>query len=334
VRRTLFLPPLVAFCAVAAATTGVARAASTPTVVSAAVTPFTAAIGDRLTLTIVIEHEPGMTFEGPPLDADFGGAEAIARAEPEREAIGGGERTTLRYTIVSFQTGAASVAPLEIAWRGADGSGGTVTAPPAPYAIESTVDPGDDTLRPLKPQLEIPQPAPPSAVPAAVVAAMAGLTAFGYWLVRRTVMLRPPSAAPAPAAPSTPPEDVARGELAAIAAAGLAERDPAQYYARVAAAVRRYLSDRFAFPAYAMTRREMERGMRRAGIDRWPARLTANLLEQCDAVQFAMFRPAMERREQDLAAAYEIVRLTSPPERGPDEPQAERPGPNTSAMNP
>jgi hypothetical protein len=70
------------------------------------------------------------------------------------------------------------------------------------------------------------------------------------------------------------------------------------------------LSQRFGFAAYAMTRREMEREMRHHGIDRWPARLTANLLEQCDAVEFGKFRPAIERRSHDLAAAYEIVQLT------------------------
>ncbi len=284
-----------------------------PTVVSAAVEPFTAAVGQRLTLTIIVEHEPGMTIEGPALDADFGSAEAVARAEPERVAIDRGERTTLAYTLVAFEAGPATVAPLELVWRAADGSSGTVTAPAAPYAIESVVQPGDDALRPLKPQLDIPQPAPSPAVPAAFVAAMAGLTALGYWLLRRTILVRPAPVPVGPVSPAGPAADeVARAALGEIAQQELAERDPAAYYARIAATVRQYLSARFAFPAYAMTRREMERGMRRAGIDRWPARLTVNLLEQCDAVQFAMFRPATERRQQDLAAAYEIVRLTSP----------------------
>jgi hypothetical protein len=60
-----------------------------------------------------------------------------------------------------------------------------------------------------------------------------------------------------------------------------------------------------------MTRTELQREMSRAGIDRWPARVTANLLEQCDAVQFAGFVPPPERREADLTAAYEIVEITS-----------------------
>jgi hypothetical protein len=62
-----------------------------------------------------------------------------------------------------------------------------------------------------------------------------------------------------------------------------------------------------------MTRRELERGMTRAGVDRWPARLMANLLEQCDAVQFGGFAPAPARIDADLTAAYEVIQLTAPP---------------------
>jgi hypothetical protein len=84
-------------------------------------------------------------------------------------------------------------------------------------------------------------------------------------------------------------------------------------YAAIAAITRAYLTGRYDFPAFAMTRRELQRGMTRAGVDRWPARLVANLLEQCDAVQFGGFVPAPTRVDADLTAAYEIVQLTAPP---------------------
>ena len=90
-----------------------------------------------------------------------------------------------------------------------------------------------------------------------------------------------------------------------------------EFYGALAFTLRHYLSEQFGFPAYAMTRRELQRHTSRAGIDRWPARLTANLLEQCDAVQFAGFRPAPERVEADLTAAYEIIELTSGDEAAP-----------------
>jgi hypothetical protein len=171
--------------------------------------------------------------------------------------------------------------------------------------------PGDTSLRPLKPQLDIHEPAPSPVVPALFVAAFAGLTAFGYVLHRRAAALRPAYRGVIDALPPPSAEALARQQLQQLVDDGLAERDVAEYYTRIASVVRGYLSARFAFPAYAMTRRELEREMRRSGIDRWPARVTANLLEQCDAVEFAQFRPAPARRAADLTAAYEILDLTS-----------------------
>ncbi|MFI5179555.1 MAG: hypothetical protein ACHQO8_13375 [Vicinamibacterales bacterium] len=69
-----------------------------------------------------------------------------------------------------------------------------------------------------------------------------------------------------------------------------------------------------------MTRSELERNAAGAHIERWPARLIANLLEQCDAAEFAAFRPALERRAADLTAAYEIVELTADTDVGAAEP--------------
>jgi hypothetical protein len=301
---------------IAAAVLGISFCASgahaaNPTVTSIDVEPFVARIGDRMTLTITVAHDTGITISGPGAAEDFGGLELIEIAEPVTTPADEGETTTLVYTVAAFTLGNDAVPPLEINWRG-PGIEGTVTTPAAPFTVDGTVQPGDDTILPLKAQFEIPQPAPPPYVPATFVAMMAGLTVAGYWLMRRAMAVQPPPLLRPGAVMAAPdPALVARWQLDALALSGAATTDPGAYYASLAATVRRYLSARYEFPAYALTRREMERGMRQAGIDRWPARLTANLLEECDAVQFAVFRPAIERREQDLTSAYEIVDVTS-----------------------
>jgi hypothetical protein len=147
-------------------------------------------------------------------------------------------------------------------------------------------------------------------VPVLFGASFIVLTLFGYWLIRRAIDARP--AEPAPFEPALTPADRARQALDALVASGAGERDVRAHYARLAEIVRAYLSERFGFAGYAMTRREMERGMARAGIDRFAGRVTANLLEQCDAVQFAGFRPPPERIDADITAAYEIVQMTEP----------------------
>jgi hypothetical protein len=288
--------------------------------VSAQIDPFVSTVGDRLTLTIVIDHDPGTTIEGPDDAADYGDANLIEIAEPETQAIANSdrERTTLRYTLAVFETGQGQLPRLEINWR-TETERDTMRTLEVPYTVDSVVAPTDNTLRPLKAQLELPQPAPPPYVPATFVVMMAGLTVFGYWLIRRTIAVQPPPLRPAVVPPPLPTAaDIARIQLDDLSASGLVSSDPAEYYTRLAAITREYLSERFGFAAYAMTRREMEREMRRHGIDRWPSRVTANLLEQCDAVEFAQFRPAAERRAHDLDAAYEIVELTREGQASPE----------------
>ena len=210
---------------------------------------------------------------------------------------------------MAFKPGDYTIPPMQIGWRATDGTNGTTTSESRAVHIASVLTPGDSNLRPLKPQIELDDPAPPPFMPVLFVALFAALTVFGYSLVARAINARPtPVSIPTHAAP-TPPADVrARAALDAIADA---TDDLPAYYAAIASTIRGYLSERFGFAAYAMTRRELERSATAAGLDRWPARLTANLLEQCDAVVFATFRPAPERVAADLTAAYEIIGLTS-----------------------
>jgi hypothetical protein len=288
------------------------NAAAPPSVASITVEPAHATVGDQITLTIAVDHDAATTIEGAGFGADVGAFEIVAVAPPRTEQHDDASRTTIAYTLAAFRTGALTIPPQTITYRGTSGTGTLATAATA-VTIASVLSPGDTELRPLKAQIDLGDPAPSPIVPALFVAAFAALTAFGYVLVRRAAAIVPmPAPAASVTAPAPPSADqIARAALDAIAAADLAADAP-EYYARIAATVRTYLSARFDFPAYAMTRRELEYGATDSGIDRWPARVIANLLEQCDAVEFATFRPAPERRAADLTAAYEIIELTTP----------------------
>ncbi len=287
-----------------------AHAQQAPAIVAVRVTPDTATIGDRLELTIEVDHDDAFTVEGPGFGANFGKLELIAIADPRTESRDGVSRTTFGYTLAAFVTGAVELPRLPVRWRGAAGEG-TISTPAQTITIESVLAPNETELRPLKPQLDIADPAPSPIVPITYVAMFVALTALGYVLVSRAVGARPAGAAAASEIALTPAE-AARASLDALAAAGAAGCDLASYYATIAVTVRRYLSERYGFPAYAMTRTELQRHMTREELGRWPARLTANLLEECDAVQFAGFSPAPERADADLTAAYEIIELTQP----------------------
>lgn len=280
----------------AAATSALAA----PRITETSLEPSVATVGDRLTLRIVVEHEAGETIEGPGFGDDYGGLEIVEIPEPQtRDGA-----TTLTYVLTSFETGVITVPPLTVAWTGGDGPGSALTEPRT-VNIESVLQPGETDLRPLRPQLEIEEGAPSPALPVLFVAMMAALTAFGYVLLQRAIAARPVP----PVIPAPPPTPGARARAALDAVDDL---DVKARYGVIAETVRRYLSERYGFAAYAMTRTELEREMRRAAVDRWSARVTANLLEQCDAVQFAAYIPPPERVDADLTAAYEVIELTSP----------------------
>ena len=98
-------------------------------------------------------------------------------------------------------------------------------------------------------------------------------------------------------------------------AEGLIDSDPVRAYRGLAALVRRVLADRYSLPANALTSRELQRRMESHGVDRWQTRLVGGFLDECDAVVYAGYLPAAERRQADLTMAREIVEseLTSAP---------------------
>jgi hypothetical protein len=306
------LAAFIATIAIATVSAGAQAGQQPQRTVSATLAPATATVGDRLTLTIVVGHPISAQPAGPGYGGDFGGLEIIAIAPPRIESHDDIGETTLTYTLTAFHTGEITV-PAQTISLTDNGATSTLTTAPLHVTIASVLTPGDTTLRPLKPQLSIDGGAPPFVVPALFVAVFVALTACGYILHARAVRLRPPPLAARAAAVSAPPAATARHALDAVAASRLSDTDVAEYYARIATTVRAYLTARFDFPAYAMTRTELDVAMAAAGIDIEPADLTSNLLEQCDAAEFAQRRPDHKRRTSDLTSAYEIVALTTPP---------------------
>ena len=268
--------------------------------------PESATIGDRLTLTVVLTHAAESLVTGPTERDAFLPLELIEALPPQ--ASGGAaelQKTRFVYILTAFQTG--EIQPPELEYRASDGSSEVV---PLPVVTIESVLPAEGVpeLRDVRGPV---QAAGPPRWPWAVLlmAGFAGLTAITMLLIRPAVVR--PSLPPAPVRAEVP-EVAARRELEAIGAAGLLERaDLTEYYSRIAGCLREYLSGRFEIPAAAMTPEELERRLEALEVDPWPVRLAVNLLQQCEAAQFAQYQPARERAAADLATAFEIVELTA-----------------------
>jgi hypothetical protein len=115
------------------------------------------------------------------------------------------------------------------------------------------------------------------------------------------------------------PEDLARVDLDKAGVSFGTDGDLVGYYSSIGTTVRGYLTERYGFPAFALTTRELETEMLNRGLNRWQVRVAVGLLQQCDAVVYASYRPAPERADADLTAAYEIVEISRPEEYAPAE---------------
>jgi hypothetical protein len=274
-------------------------------------------VGERITVTVVLrlaaDAQPNLTD----LERQFDPLELLVVGLPEERPLGAGmKEIRVRYQVAAFRTGGMQLPALTVTFARPDGTTGAATSTPIPISVVSVIPPGADPadVRDLKGQIDLPYTPPVSSRAVAAVIAfvvgVSGAAALGGWLVWRRGRAPALEGESVPA-PPVAPEAAARAELDRIAALGLLERgDLTAFHALLAACVRRYLSDRYGFPAFAMTTTELRARMEQLGVGRWQARLTAGLLAECDAVSYAGYRPAPARAESNLAMAYEIVSLS------------------------
>lgn len=278
--------------------------------------PPVVTVGDQVTYTIVLE-----------VDTGTGVAIAAAGLPPEVALVDrpvttrvpltvGREQVTISFRLAPFIAGEVLVPPVPVRYTQPGGTAGILQTPSTVIEVTSVLPvAGQVTPRDLKPQAEIGTPPPAWPLPAiGAVAAVLALLVIVLLLRRRVkkyVVTRAARRAPV----FVGPEDAARARLDAAAAAYAKDGELVSYYTALGNTTRDYLTQRYGFPAFALTTRELEAAMLRLGHDRWQIRVASGLLAQCDAVVYARYRPAAERSDADLTAAYEIVEMSRPEER-------------------
>lgn len=278
--------------------------------------PPVVTVGDRVGYTIVVEVD-----EGTPI------ALAAAGLPPEIALVdtpvttrtllsNGREQVAIAFQLAPFTGEDVFLPPLTLRYSNPDGTVGFVETASSVIEVTSVLpSAGSVTPRDLKPQAEVgaAPPAWPLPVLGALIAVLVLLLLTA--LVRRRFVRYRVTRALRRVPVFVGPEDVARNALDAAAAAFSTAGDLVAYYTAIGNAVRNYLTQRYGFPAFALTTRELEAEMRRLGHDRWQVRVAGGLLAQCDAVVYARYRPAPERADADLTAGYEIVEMSRPEER-------------------
>jgi len=303
-RRMLAVAALVALAVIAAAPAGPAARAQPAPAPEVTVQPASARIGDHLRLAVRIVLPPGRQPELAPGTAGWGAVELV-RLEPPRQlrTTSAGTEWLLEAVVAPFALGDLPFSPTIAVAAGAELS--TLEPPPVTIAVLPTLLPDAPLeLTPLPPPAAIAGAESPLLRPALAAAAVAAaaVVLLGAAMLIRRLARRP--ARPVPVPPPPPAEPALPGLLLAESAI---DTDPVAAYRALAATVRAELARRFAIPATALTAAELRARLEATGADRWVARLAGGLLEECDAVVYAGYRPAPERRRADLAMAYELI---------------------------
>lgn len=257
-------------------------------------------IGEQLTITLEVATPRGAAVELDPASPAWNGVEIIRIAGQRSRDEGDRTIHTLDVVVAPFVPGDLPFQPAVTVV--ADNEATPRLLPQGTVSVLSVLG--------LDDPLELSRLAPPESISGAespwlrpAIAGGAGtavlLVLGGTLLMARALRARGRRALPAEEQPVVGPGLGGAEELL--------EHDPVTAYRRLAAAVRAILADRYGFPASALTTLELRGRMESEGVDRWQARLVSGLLEECDAVVYAGYRPAMERRRADLTMAREIA---------------------------
>jgi hypothetical protein len=286
-------------------------------------------VGDRLTLTLEVEHTPSQRVLWPD-SVDVAPFEVLGAQAAPPVTEGDRVRSAMRLTLTVFELGNLEIPGIRVPVASADGSVDTLVSDGWRVTVSSVgLDEGGD-IRDIRGPLSIPFGVV-TLVPWLALAAF--LIALAVWWWRRRSKRGPtPEAAPPPA-PRRPPYEIALEALARLEASDLLQRgEVKEYHVRVSEIVRAYVEAFYRVPALEMTTREVLLGLDRVGVHGPPIDHLGAFLDRCDLVKFAKLRPSSEATRAMLALARAFVEETRP--RIGEDADVESEGPGTGAPGP
>jgi hypothetical protein len=261
------------------------------------VQPSTAHLGDLITLDIRVMHGPGVGVAPPAFEKSLGTFEVYASTTFPTESRADQQTQHFQAVLQNFTTGPQLLPGLELTYMDASGRVGHLHTPDLHVSIEM-VPPGPKDRGDIRGILGVLGPVAASPWWWLILAALAVGGGVWFWTKRRKQIQGPPPPPPIPA------DELALDQLRELLASGRTDAARVkEFYIALSDILRAYLENGFHCPALERTTGELMRDLRKRSDFNVNALMQLqDILEECDLVKFAKFRPegpeALQRRAQ------------------------------------
>ena len=264
-------------------------------------------VGDPIKLTLSVTHAADQTVILPQLESNWGDFIVHSQAPAETITNPDGTKTTSQVIDVRlFAPGTFTTPPLPITISDSSGQLSEVTAMPVSLMINSVLVEGDNELRDIKPQAELPYTnLVPWIIGGMLIAGALGGAAL--WRRRRQTSLAQA------AIDNRLPHEAALDELERISKLGLPESGHfKEHYTLVSDCIRVYMERTFQIPVLERTTSEIRYRLKGTSITPDVSRKFLFLLDESDLVKFSKFTPETASATLLLETGRQIIADTKP----------------------
>lgn len=274
--------------------------------VTAELATRTAQIGDAVSLTVRITHDPADPVVQETLPEQLDQATVLDQQwTPATTEEKGPKHTEMVVKLAWYNHGEFKVPPIKVKLQ----SGAEIDTPQLSLEIIKLLDEDDKEVAPLKGQLGLSWAQLLLIGAAALLLLLLLIGGLIYWLARR----KKPEAKVV--VPPKPPYDEAIDALNALNAGSLLKEGRVkEFHVAINLIIRRYYGRLFSIGAEEMTSLELETWFDNHG-NRLPGDLIAlnhGFQEQCDRVKFAKHDPVEAENKETINRAYQIVAALKP----------------------
>ncbi len=287
--------------------------------ISTTIEPTTINVGDPVTITVTVRHAPDARVIWPDPIA-LGPFELLDQrdSDPAPNADEAVALTSVELQVTAFELGELALPSFDVEVVATNGDSVTLSTDVVAIAVASVGRDEGGAIRDIK---------GPLAIPFGIVTllpwllGLAGLVTLGYWLYRRYRRRARPEVV-IPTAPPRPAHEVAYESLDALEASGLLRLGEIKtYHIRLSDIVRVYTEGRFRIDAMEMTTGEVLVLLGHRGVGSSVVADFRQVLDRCDLVKFAKFRPEVTACHDLVPLGRHLVDLTRPAKRTPTGPR-------------